>query len=731
MFNGRRVMRRVFESAVLVAAMSVAPVCGAQEPTAPAPAATDAPPAAKAAWTLMVYLAADNNLERPMMDNLKDMARAGSTEQVNIIVLAARSPLGDKAKDRAEYTNEGVLNQPNWTTAKLFRVEQGKLLELPWNGGTDTGDAKTLENFVSRATQSFPAQHYALIFGDHGMAWGGVAVAANGNPFDHSLGMADITQALTNATKTTGPLDLVGFDACVMANLEVAKTVAPFARYLVASEEIEPAEGWNYTLLLNKLKVSPTMGGQELGTIIVDTYQNFFTDPKQPKKIQNKGKGITLSLIDLSKIPAVEQAVMAMGISTDELVKQAADFAKVADARFLAEEYGRSGQTSTAAQPGTEVYDIADLARHLREKAGGSPAVQAASKVSAAVGDAVIHKINGAGRPQANGLSIFFPPDRSSLAMGGSRQYKDTSFALSSAWYNPFLKDFAKVHESSAERSRPKPAIDALALSGPGRLGGANSKVHIESQAHGDDIDEANFVVAQHDHQENRIILGSIPVDLDANDDLDEEWDGKWFAITDQDVQLVAPITSFEELSKTSKDDLYWAEVPAQIMFEGSDEWVDVTLTFLLDFRGEEVTGDFVYAVEYTKYGPREIELDLEGGVDLRPMYTVIDAAGEEHLTPPSDDRHVLHVANVDDLKVGRSRLPAGTYQVGFVVEDVLGRNSESFVDVTLDDATLPESPAHEAPEPEEEMPAAPAHESPEQHEAPAHEDTTHEESVP
>ena len=118
--------------------------------SAPAAAQAAAPP--KAAWALMVYLDADNDLERPMMKNLLNMTKVGSTAAVNVIVLAARSPRGE-----GKYTNDGVANLPNWTSAKLLRVEPNKLRELADWGAMDMGDPPTLARFLRTATRDFPA----------------------------------------------------------------------------------------------------------------------------------------------------------------------------------------------------------------------------------------------------------------------------------------------------------------------------------------------------------------------------------------------------------------------------------------------------------------------------------------------------------------------------------------------------------------------------------------------
>ena len=641
----------------------------------PALGTAQANPAAKAAWTVMVYLDADNDLERPMMKNLEEMVKVGSTDKVNIIVLAARSSLGE-----GKYTNEGVANLPNWTSGKLLRVESGKLRELADWGSVDMGDAAVLKRFVTTATHDYPADRYAVLFGDHGMAWAGVAVSESMGDGD-SLGIDELAQALKESAPASGRFDLIGFDACVMSNLEVAKTLAPVARYLVASEEIEPSDGWDYTAFLGQLTRSPTMDAVALGRTIVDTYRDFYAKSTIHERAE-KTKALTLSLIDLDQVAAVDQAVVALGSGANALLGRGghAAWLSLAEARHATEEYGRSAAPPRMAIPGSEVYDLVHVAENVRALAQDKASVAAADAVIAAAGKVVLYRFHGDARPHANGLSIFFPPDPPGMAMRGKTSYKETSFASRSAWY-PFLKSYVAAPASPEERNRPKPAIDPLNASG--RMVGQGGKVDLVSKVHADDIDEANFVVSVAQGGE-RIIMGSMPLDLDAAGDLQENWDGQWFSISDNNVEFIAPITSFEELTDQNGEQTYWAAVPAQLRMVDTRDWLDVTLYFQLDFRDEdeEVSGDFIYAVEYTKRGPREIELDT--GDELRPVYEVIDANGVSNLSVSANPEDVIHVDDLDDLKVERGPVPPGTYQVGFDVSDLLGRHSEQLVEIEV-----------------------------------------------
>lgn len=49
---------------------------------------------------------------------------------------------------------------------------------------------------------------------------------------------------LTAANGTGATFELIGFDACLMSSIEIASRLQGVARYMVASEEIEPEWGW-------------------------------------------------------------------------------------------------------------------------------------------------------------------------------------------------------------------------------------------------------------------------------------------------------------------------------------------------------------------------------------------------------------------------------------------------------------------------------------------------------
>ena len=69
--------------------------------------------------------------------------------------------------------------------------------------------------------------------------------------------------------------ELVGFDACLMSNIETANVVNDYSKYMIASEDLEPEDGWNYEWLSSLKSES---NGEEIGKEIGNRYEEFYKD---------------------------------------------------------------------------------------------------------------------------------------------------------------------------------------------------------------------------------------------------------------------------------------------------------------------------------------------------------------------------------------------------------------------------------------------------------------------
>lgn len=210
------------------------------------------------------------------MTDLNEIGAVGSTDDLHVRELMDRS---------ADYGDDEALDQGSWVGGRVLDVGQDGTAELVDDlGDVDSADPETLATFIGDGITAHPAGHYALIISDHGGQWLGIG------PDEGSGG---------------DTLDLLGFDACLMAGFEVATTFAPLADRLVASQELEPGHGWNYAAL-QTLVDDPMATADDFGEAILAGYDAQAVE-------EGDQDSITLSLIDLTKIGEVEDAVAAFG----------------------------------------------------------------------------------------------------------------------------------------------------------------------------------------------------------------------------------------------------------------------------------------------------------------------------------------------------------------------------------------------------------------------------------
>jgi hypothetical protein len=210
-----------------------------------------AAPLTRAKWTVMVYMSGDNDLEGYVVPDLEtELATTGSSADMQVVALVDRGPGYD--------TSYG-----DWQTTKLFHMTQGMTAAsenavADW-GERDMADPQTLTEFVSWAKSNYPADHYALYFWGHGWNWRpGYVMRDDTN--DDTLEMDEMKAALPSI----GFLDMVAYDGCNMAALEVEQLWHGHATALSHSEEYVVWEGVQYDLVLAQLAANPVMTADQL-----------------------------------------------------------------------------------------------------------------------------------------------------------------------------------------------------------------------------------------------------------------------------------------------------------------------------------------------------------------------------------------------------------------------------------------------------------------------------------
>ena len=186
----------------------------------------------------------------------------------------------------------------------ILKVTSGNVYVVDTVDASNMGEADTLSSFINYCYDNYKSDSYSLILWDHG----GGAVAGFGydENYDDSLTLDELQSALNDSVgKRATKLELAGFDACLMSSLEVADVLAPYANYMVASQETEPGWGWDYSFL--SCLTDELIDGEKLGKEIIDSYVEFgeMAYELYPQLYCD----LTLSCIDLEKYSEVEKAM--------------------------------------------------------------------------------------------------------------------------------------------------------------------------------------------------------------------------------------------------------------------------------------------------------------------------------------------------------------------------------------------------------------------------------------
>ncbi len=299
----------------------------------------------------------------------------------------------------------------------IFRLDGAGMEKIAALPARSMGEAATLSDFLSRAPALCPADRYALILWDHG---GGplMGVCFDETQGMDSLSLQELADALKNSPFAREKLCLIGFDACLMASAEVAWAVAPYAEYMVASQEPEPASGWDYAFLE---RLAQAENGGEMGRRILEAYAASLSDSLSP---------VTLSCLDLSKGEGVFRALAALAETLQ---------GKAARETYASFARGRT-ETKTLGNATTEAYDLVDLldwADMLEEQglADGSALEQAVREMIVCA-----FREND---DYVNGLSIYYPFDNKARYAGSwANAYDRMDFVPA---YGEFIRSISDI----------------------------------------------------------------------------------------------------------------------------------------------------------------------------------------------------------------------------------------------------------------------------------------------
>lgn len=384
----------------------------------------DATPRESQGWTVLYYGMADTDLEPYLMEDVNEIGTVSEGPGVQFFSLIDRS---------AGYGDDAALDLGAWEGGRLVDIRGGTGDVLADLGDVDTGDPQVLADFIATGILNFPAQQYALVISDHGASWPGIG-PDEGSSGDGVLDLPELYAGIRAGLEGAGidRLDLLGFDACLMATYEVASTLAPVARRLLASQELEPGHGWDYSVF-DALHGQPDMSVDELGALVIDGFAaqaaEWGTDTE-----------ITLSLVDLERVGELDEAVAEFAAAMSG--RAAAVGPTVGRVRATTLSFGRSPDPDMD----THMTDLGMLVAGIGVEA--LDLSDQADAVLRALDDVVVYKVEGQATRGATGLAVYFPPHAEHF----SQSY---TYLPGSYWWTQFLESFYDAGNAIPEEQHP------------------------------------------------------------------------------------------------------------------------------------------------------------------------------------------------------------------------------------------------------------------------------------
>ena len=283
-------------------------------------------------WTIFMYLCG-SNLESQYQGATTDIEEILSAnfnseniQNVNILIQTGGS--------RKWHSNDISNNK-----IQRYKVDENSdsLTLLQELDNANMGNASTLYDFLDWGVSNYPAEHMGVIFWNHGAGVSnGVCCDENYNDSSLSVHELEYTFAKLNR-KMTSKFEMISFDTCLSGSLEYANILAPYAKYMIASADIEPGDGWFYTDAIDYLLNNPDASGQEFGKIICDTYADYYDELS---KSSGRPINYTLATYDLSKAAnaCIETNYLAKFLF-DKLNNGTSEYWELSDLRSSCQKY--------------------------------------------------------------------------------------------------------------------------------------------------------------------------------------------------------------------------------------------------------------------------------------------------------------------------------------------------------------------------------------------------------
>jgi hypothetical protein len=398
-----------------------------------------------AEWLVMYYVATDtkDSLQQFEQENLLNIMKTSggySEPRVGVITMMDLKDPWNVPLPEGQLPLKG-------NNAYIMEIEDGELKVIVDVGPANMGEGDILKLFIETASEIIPTEKRMLILSDHGEGMRGMIFDSSHN------GILDIKEI--KAALAPNDVDILVFDACYMAQLEVLYELVGYTDLFVASEVKVPNEGLPYLEVMSSMYHNPGISPLDVGFIFID-------DVDFPDKRTNE-----IALIDASAVPgivvALDELVDYLWTSFDSNPEDT--YRLVSEAALMSvneDDISFDDNFNLQIPRGHPYIDLQTFASALDYKVSFIfPLVWEGSVLLAAIDDAVLaidsetysksknEYIQGS---LYNGISIFLPPTNT-IYRKYARFYDATTFSEMTDW-GEFVDIYSEAWEKEINAIR-------------------------------------------------------------------------------------------------------------------------------------------------------------------------------------------------------------------------------------------------------------------------------------
>ena len=586
------------------------------------------PQAAPDSWTILVYINADNSLERNALADLDEMKQIGSDQNIKMYV-----QVDFKSQDgvaRALMTQAGISDEEDFP-------------EL------DSDDPQNLANFIASGMQKYPAQHYGLVLWDHGGQWFGYG----GDETNKSNGMSlpDVHTAVSAALRYVGvpQLDFLSFDTCLMGGLEPILEVADLAKFYIANPEIDYGDGWDYAAVLSYLRRNPRSNLTDFARAEVQSYTAHHN--ADPADLQYRAH----AAYDTSKVEGLTKAVQNFNAALQNAWEVERN--TLAGVRKKVLEYGIDPEEPHAPR---DFIDLGDYANLIASSTNNIALKLMAGRLSDAINAVIIAKTTGTRNQRSSGLSAYLPSNSSSLlSSAGVNAYNSLRSSQVTNW-----KDFVLTWSDAVRFNRDRPE---LSITGSENTDNASktTPTKIKFVVKAQDVDTFHLSAGQA-VSGGYNLYGDLIYTKQDEGEYSFRWDGGWYVVSDgTNLDYFCGFYNNADEPQMISNAIYTAP---------NGKKIEVGIVF--DEENSRITS----ALDLSGSSPRDISLEPGGRIGFEFIRSV---NGSEQKVPTGLSV-VIPKAGLTALEVDWKPLPKGTYSVSIGATDWAGNEAVKEVPVTI-----------------------------------------------